>query len=192
MIKDKVRNKYIPTIGIECHVQLKSATKLFAAVGNDDLAEILPPASSPNVIAVGGTKLVMNSGKLQSESAWSGAGSGCSKYESKPRWQKDTACKRRSIVDVSAVADPATGAAVYDSYALGSEKGWFVVGGTSLAAPVVAGLIGSLGGITGAEQLYGMSNIKDILSGKNGNCGNYLCKAGRGYDGPTGLGVLHF
>ena len=150
------------------------------------------PAASPNVLAVGGTKLVMNGSRVQSESAWSGAGSGCSKYESKPTWQHDTACARRSIADVSAVADPATGAAVYDSYAVGGEKGWFVVGGTSLASPIVAGVIAARGGIANPSQLYAQDSFKDILSGKNGSCSNYLCKAGRGYDGPTGLGVLHF
>jgi len=60
---------------------------------------------------------------------WSGAGSGCSSYESKPSFQTDTGCARRTIADVSAVADPATGVAVYDSY--GTGGGWRVYGGTS-------------------------------------------------------------
>ena len=62
------------------------------------------------------------------ETAWSGAGSGCSAYEAKPSWQTDTGCAKRTVADVSAVADPNTGVAVYDSTAtvsqlLGSSAG---------------------------------------------------------------------
>ena len=49
------------------------------------------------------------------ETAWSGAGSGCSQYEAKPAWQTDTGCSHRTVSDVSAVADPTTGVWVYDS-----------------------------------------------------------------------------
>ena len=66
------------------------------------------------------------------------AGSGCSAYEPKPAWQTDTGCSRRSVADVSADADPNTGAAVYDSVAYSGRSGWFQVGGTSLAAPLIA------------------------------------------------------
>jgi subtilase family serine protease len=152
------------------------------------------PAASPDVIAVGGTSLQLSNGKVTSETAWQGAGSGCSKYESKPAWQKDSGCSSRSIADVSAVADPNTGAAVYDSYAISHQSGWFVVGGTSLAAPLVAGLLGSKGQTSNQPSgLYAnLSLIRDITSGSNGSCKTYLCNATKGYDGPTGLGVLKF
>ena len=65
--------------------------------------------------------------------AQDGAGSGCSAYEAKPAWQVDTGCANRSIADVSAVADPQTGVAVYHSYAFQGRKGWMVFGGTSVA-----------------------------------------------------------
>src|SRR6478735_8979258 len=98
------------------------------------------PASSRYVTAVGGTNLQPNAGNARgwSETAWSGAGSGCSAYEPKPAWQTDAGCSRRTVADVSAVADPNTGVAVYDSVTYSGQSGWFQVGGTSLAAPLVA------------------------------------------------------
>jgi subtilase family serine protease len=67
---------------------------------------VLYPAASPDVVAVGGTTLTsaMNL-RGWTETAWSGAGSGCSKYESKPTWQTDSGCAKRTVADVSAVAD---------------------------------------------------------------------------------------
>ena len=64
------------------------------------------PAASPYVVAVGGTTLTLNSdNSRQSETVWSGTGSGCSAYESKPSFQSDTLCKKRTVVDVAAAAD---------------------------------------------------------------------------------------
>src|SRR5689334_8488757 len=92
------------------------------------------PASSEFVMAVGGTNLAKSSStRGWAEKAWSKAGSGCSAYIAKPSWQKDTGCTKRMEADVSAVADPATGVAVYSG-------GWQVVGGTSAASPIVAGI----------------------------------------------------
>ncbi|MGH2887053.1 MAG: S53 family peptidase, partial [Solirubrobacteraceae bacterium] len=79
------------------------------------------PASYPYVTSVGGTSLsTASNSRGWTESVWStssseGAGSGCSRYETKPSFQTDTGCTRRTVADVSAVADPATGVAVYDS-----------------------------------------------------------------------------
>ncbi len=149
------------------------------------------PAASPAVVAVGGTTLRMNGSRLLSETAWSGAGSGCSQFEPKPVWQRDKKCPHRSIADISADADPATGAAIYDSYTTNGHSGWFKVGGTSLAAPLVAGILATSGTSTNQPAaLYANSSLRDIVSGSNGICPSYLCKAGVGYDGPTGLGVL--
>ncbi len=92
------------------------------------------PAASHYVTAVGGTTLTFI-GKSVTESAWNKAGSGCSIFEPKPSWQKDNKCSRRTIVDVSADANPATGAAIYDGVPYGGISGWFKVGGTSLASP---------------------------------------------------------
>jgi subtilase family serine protease len=74
------------------------------------------PAASEFVTAVGGTSLVRSSTtRGWSETVWSGAGSGCSAYVSKPSWQTDSGCTRRTVADVAAVADPNTGVAVYDT-----------------------------------------------------------------------------
>jgi hypothetical protein len=124
-----------------------------------------------------------------SETAWSGAGSGCSAYEPKPAWQTDPGCTRRSVADVSADADPNTGVAVYDTYHSG---GWLVFGGTSVASPIIAGVYELNGGAPtfGSDPYSHTSSLFDVLSGSNGSCGgSYLCTAGLGYDGPTGLGT---
>jgi len=153
------------------------------------------PAASRYVTAVGGTTLTLNPDNTRaSETAWSGAGSGCSAFEAKPSWQVDTGCANRSVADVSADADPATGAAVYDSYGYLGQSGWFQVGGTSLAAPLIASVYALAG--NAASTLYGSfpyahtASLFDIVSGNNGVCGgSYLCTAGVAYDGPTGLGT---
>jgi len=153
------------------------------------------PASSHYVTAVGGTTLNLNSNNTRaSETAWSGAGSGCSAYEPKPSWQTDSGCSNRTVADVSADADPNTGASVYDSYGYSGQKGWFQVGGTSLAAPLIASVYALAG--NGNATTYGSypyshtSSLYDVASGSNGSCGGtYLCTAGAGYDGPTGLGT---
>jgi subtilase family serine protease len=148
------------------------------------------PAASPFVTAVGGTSLVQDgSARGWSETAWSGAGSGCSAFESKPSWQTDGGCGNRTVADVSAVADPNTGVAVFDT----NNGGWLVFGGTSVASPIIAsvyGLAGNTGSLAYAQSLYqNPGALFDVTSGSNGNCGSYLCTAGPGYDGPTGLGT---
>jgi subtilase family serine protease len=149
------------------------------------------PAASQYVTAVGGTTLHLTSADARSsEIAWSGAGSGCSAYEAKPVWQTDTGCARRSVADVSADADPATGAAVYDSYAYQGRSGWFQVGGTSLSAPLIAAVYALAGGGSASTPYSHTSALFDVTSGSNGSCGgSYLCTAVPGYDGPTGLGT---
>ncbi|NKQ55774.1 peptidase S8 [Amycolatopsis sp. K13G38] len=153
------------------------------------------PAASPEVVAVGGTSLSRASNSRGwSETAWSGGGSGCSAYEPKPSWQTDPGCAKRTVADVSAVADPNTGVAVYDTYLHGpsSSKGWLEFGGTSVSSPIVASvyaLAGSFSGSAAALPYAHTGSLNDVTSGSNGSCGNYLCTAGAGYDGPTGLGT---
>lgn len=168
---------------------------IFASSGDSGYG-VSYPAASRYVVAVGGTKLNLTStGAYSSESAWSDGGSGCSSYETKPTWQHDTGCKKRSVADVSADADPTSGAAVYDSVKYNSKKGWFKVGGTSLASPLMAGIFATGDQLTSNQQagsfFYGLSasHFHDITKGNNGSCSpSYLCKAAKGYDGPTGLG----
>ncbi|MCO6003565.1 putative Ig domain-containing protein [Actinoallomurus purpureus] len=159
----------------------------------DDGYGVEYPAASQYVTAVGGTSLSQASNSRGwSESAWSGAGSGCSSYDPKPSWQTDSGCSRRSVADVSAVADPNTGLAVYDTYQTG---GWLVVGGTSASAPIIAGVYALAGppasGAYPSSYPYAHSSaLNDVTSGSNGSCSpSYLCTAGSGYDGPTGLGT---
>jgi subtilase family serine protease len=147
------------------------------------------PAILPTVIAVGGTRLSKISPRT--ESAWSGAGSGCSKIYAKPSFQHDrtTGCSLRAQADVSAEADPDTGVAVFDSF---HNQGWLVVGGTSASAPMIASVfaLANNKNTNNPGRLYfHASNLNDIMSGSNGNCGKPLCTAGRGWDGPTGLGT---
>jgi subtilase family serine protease len=152
------------------------------------------PAASRYVTAVGGTSLRPAAGtRGWSETAWSGAGSGCSSYVVKPSWQTDAGCSRRTIADVSAVADPATGVAVFDSTPYQGASGWLKFGGTSVAAPVVAGVyaLGSTSAYPASIAYANSGSLFDVVSGSNGRCRNalYLCTAGPGYDGPTGLGT---
>jgi subtilase family serine protease len=146
------------------------------------------PAASPYVVAVGGTSLSVNAdNSYRSETAWSGTGSGCSAYEPKPSSQTGYGCAMRTIADVSADADPNSGAAVYDTY---GYSGWVQVGGTSLASPLIAAVYALSGNTSnGAAPYANPTALHDVTNGSNGSCSpSYLCTAGVGYDGPTGLG----
>jgi subtilase family serine protease len=117
----------------------------FASSG-DDGAGVSWPAVSPNVIAVGGTSLAIDTaGKFFSESAWSGSGGGVSAYENEPTYQHDysiqKASGKRAIPDVSYAADPIRGFSMYHvssktiAKTAPKVRGWYVVGGTSAGAP---------------------------------------------------------
>jgi hypothetical protein len=156
------------------------------------------PAASPFVTAVGGTSLTHAANpRGWTETAWgsagggNGAGSGCSSIEAKPTFQHDSGCTMRTIADVSADADPATGVAVYSA----SLGGWVKFGGTSVASPIIAGVYALAG--PASPGTYPVSypyakpgQLNDVTSGANGSCGGtYLCTGKTGYDGPTGLGT---
>jgi hypothetical protein len=151
------------------------------------------PAASPDVIAVGGTTLTQDSSVARgwTETAWDGTGSGCSPYEAKPSWQTDTGCPGRMLNDVSAVADPDTPVALYDS----GSGGWVATGGNGGAAAIVAAAYALAGtpatDVNPAAYLYANgTGLDDITGGSNGTCStDYFCTAGAGYDGPTGLGT---
>ncbi|MDE3065585.1 MAG: S53 family peptidase [Acidobacteriota bacterium] len=159
------------------------------------------PAASPYVTAVGGTTLLqVTGGRGWSETAWSGSGSGCSKYDAQPSWQSSlsaltSVCDHRAIADVSATADPAHGVAVFDSFQYRGVSGWLVFGGTSVSSPIIASiyaLAGNASGVSDGSTPYTLgtsANLNDVTSGSNGHCRNLLCTAGTGWDGPTGLGT---
>jgi hypothetical protein len=150
------------------------------------------PASSPDVVSVGGTTLTAApNARGWTETAWAAGGSGCSAFGAKPAWQADTGCFRRTSNDVAADANPATGVAAYDS----GQGGWFEAGGTGVASAIIAATYALAGtpaaGTYPASYLYAhSSSLFDVTAGSNGACaGAYLCTAGTGYDGPTGLGT---
>jgi alpha-tubulin suppressor-like RCC1 family protein len=155
------------------------------------------PATSPNVISVGGTTLQQATAtgtRDATETAWEFATSGCSLYEPKQSWQRD-ACPTRASADVSAVADPNTPVWIYDTFTYGELPTWVQIGGTSVAAPIVAAMIALAGGPSSAGYAPEVAPyahpgaFNDVTSGSTADCGDFLCQAGPGYDGPTGLGT---
>ncbi len=152
------------------------------------------PAALGSVVSVGGTVL-SKTGSTYSETTWNGTGSGCATGVTKPSWQHDSGCTFRTMNDISAVA---FNAAEYDSYGYG---GWITVGGTSVASPMMGGVFGlaqNASTQTDAKKFWTQSkrrykhDLHDITTGANGSCSpSYLCKAGPGYDGPTGWGTPH-
>ncbi len=170
----------------------------FLASTGDSGAPAGYPAYSTHVVGVGGTSLDINtSGTYEAESGWTGGGGGISVYEAQPTYQNGkvngTSATQRTAPDISIDADPNTGVYVLDSY----DGGYFQVGGTSLACPMMAGLISIadqgriLNGLTTLDgysqtlpDLYSLSkaNFHDITTGNNGYA------AGTGYDLATGIG----
>lgn len=174
------------------------------AAAGDHSYGVVFPAAGAHVIAVGGTSLVPAAGRRGwEETVWhtegsaplSGTGSGCS-IEPKPAWQIDVGCTHRTDNDIAAVADPNTPVSAYDSFE--TAHAWQLLGGTSVSAPIIAAAMALATPYTrsfdGARALYleivNGGTLNDVVSGANAKCGNYLCEAGRGYDGPSGLGTL--
>src|SRR5690348_17215452 len=156
------------------------------------------PASSSFVVAVGGTSLRKAAGTTRgwTESAWSGAGSGCSAFNTAipSAASFNTGCARRAVADVSAVADPNTGVAVFDSVPFQGFSGWLVFGGTSASSPIIAsvyGLAGNAATIDANDFPYQHAgSLFDVTTGSNGTCSpSQLCTARAGWDGPTGRGT---
>ena len=161
------------------------------------------PAYNPSVLAVGGTTLTLTAeGGVSSEVAWSGSGGGQSFVEPTPAYQAGVESGGRGIPDVSYDADPATGVAVYDSYAFQGQTGWYQVGGTSLGAPSWSAILASADQVRAAagetrltsagdaaqQAVYASaSHLGEILTGSNGFCPD-ICTAGPGYNFVTGLG----
>lgn len=173
-----------------------------ASTGDSDYdAGTSYPASSAATTAIGGTSLVKGgSDRGWSETVWNsepghGTGSGCSAEITKPSWQSvipTAVCSKRAVADISAVADPATGVAVYQTT---GGNGWAVYGGTSASAPIVASTYALAGdpSPTSHPASYpyaGVASINDVVQGNNGECTPAaLCTAQPGWDGPTGLGT---
>lgn len=158
---------------------------VFFASSGDDGAGVLWPASSANVVAVGGTTLNLNTdGTVASETAWSGSGGGVSTFEPRPNYQTSYGLTyaKRAVPDVSYNANPSTGVSVY------CNSSWYKIGGTSAGAPQWAA-IHALGLSATNTNLYQKAKLdyssyfRDITNGSNG-----LFNATSGYDLVTGLG----
>ena len=148
-------------------------------------------------MSVGGTSLAagVGSARLRSETVWRVAlGPGCSAFEPKPAWQTDSGCANRTNTDVSAVADPNTGVAVYDTYdaagLAGGRRHQRVL--ADHRGHVRPGRSTCGGHVFGELPVRGTApNLNDVTSGSNGTCGSqHTCAPLKpGYDGPTGLGT---
>lgn len=178
---------------------------VYVASSGDNGSGMSWPASSPNVLSVGGTTLNVDaSGNYLSETAWSGSGGATSAYESNPSYQSNwtgIVGTHRGVPDISWNADPNTGVAVYDSTKDNGQSGWFVVGGTSFGSPAWAAMIAladqgrttPLTSFDAISRIYNTAgttgstgyttNFHDIVQGNNGGY-----TAQNGYDLVTGIG----
>ena len=169
---------------------------VYLASSGDTGGVSIYPSASPYVVATGGTTLNRSaSGAFVSETGWSGSGGGASKYESIPSYQigvSGASTSQRSIPDFSFDADPNTGVSVYDSTKCQGVSGWLVFGGTSVAAPSLAGVINTAasfvsGSTVELTNLYtNRTNANDFYDVLSGTAGSYSAKAG--YDYVTGIG----
>jgi subtilase family serine protease len=166
----------------------------FASTG--DGPGVIYPSASPNVVAVGGTTLSRNpsSGDFLFESAWNSTGGGVSAFEAIPSYQKGVGKvvgTHRGVPDVAAAADPNSGLWVWDS----GNGGWYIVGGTSAASPIWAGIVSAAGnrfGSSTAELAYiykSRANKADYTDIRSGVCGVWNGNLTlTGYDLCTGVG----
>jgi kumamolisin len=173
----------------------------FASSG--DQPGVQYPAASPNVVAAGGTTTSRNpfTANFLSEHPWDLAGSGLSAFEARPVYQdviQTTVGTHRGVPDLSFDSNPVTGAWVFDSTPVqGAGSGWFIVGGTSLASPALAGIVNAAGnklGSSNAELNLIYNNLAittDFNDINNGFCGPTAgFSAKLGWDLCTGIGSV--
>jgi kumamolisin len=166
------------------------------------------PCASPNVLCAGGTtdSRSLENGNLIAQISWAEAGGGVSFYEPIPKYQAQNRFIAnqlqgfRGVPDLSALANLDTGVWVWDTFPVdGGETGWFIGGGTSVASPLLAGILNSTGNFAASSsaeltKLYGNSlffldggGVTDITYG---TCNFYASSyAEIGWDQCTGLGT---
>lgn len=145
------------------------------------------PASSSNVLAVGGTTLSVSGASYAGETTWgNGTGSGTngaggggfSIYEPQPTYQvgkvNGLTTTARAYPDISLDADPSSGVSIYDSVDYGTGTGWssYIWGGTSLASPMMAGLVAIIDqgrALNGFSPLNSSGDSGVSTSNRNGN-----------------------
>jgi hypothetical protein len=194
-----ISGDYPATLAPDYDAAAKKGIAVTASAGDGGYGPLFP-ASATNVLGVGGTTLAVDgSGVRTGETVWAGTGSGCSRYNSAPSWQTipgNPCAGKKAISDLSAVADPNSGLAIYTTY--NNVTGYWIFGGTSLSSPIIAALYATRGGynaanLAGQVAWAAATPYFDVTSGKNttGTCSpTVLCTAGTGWDGPTGLGSI--
>ena len=182
---------------------VESGVVFFASSG--DTAGPEYPAVSPNVVSAGGTTISRNpvTGAFQAELAWNSAGGGPSTFESRPSYQNGIAIMvggARGTPDLSFDSDPNTGVWVVDSNPYNGQGGsgaWWIVGGTSVASPALAGIVNAAGSqntSSDAEltEIYNnLASITDFNDITKGSCyfyDGYI--AVKGWDFCTGVGSI--
>jgi hypothetical protein len=180
---------------------IRDGVVFFASTGDAPGAEY--PSTNPNVVAVGGTRINRSgSGLFVNETAWTETGGGLSSVYSRPSYQRVISSRvgsHRGVPDIAADADPESGVYVYCSAAsCGFASPWVVVGGTSLASPVIAGIANNSGNFRTSSQLE-LTSIYNDLGGpryfdiRAGQCGNgpngMKSSAIAGWDRCTGVGT---
>jgi subtilase family serine protease len=186
---------------------VKSGVVFFASTG--DFPGTQWPSVSPNAVAAGGTTISRNPATLAfiTERPWTEAGGGSSVFESIPTFQTSLAGilgSKRGVPDLSFDADPDTGAWFFDSTAIQGQTsccgvtGWWVGGGTSLAAPALAGIVNSAGGFATSSEVElttmysNAANTADFHDITTDYCGPFAgLTAKTGWDFCTGIGSPH-
>ncbi len=194
---------------VDWHFTIAGMT--YVAAAGDSGSQVLWPAVSPNVVAVGGTSLNWSGSGTRYEAAWSSGGGGMSAYEALPAWQSGltpaggSTLVRRAVPDVAFNANPSTGE--YVALTLpGAATVWNSYGGTSIAAPQWAGVIAVANAMRSAASQAMLGDIHtllyksiaavpgnyaaamgDVMDGTNGTCAT--CRAGTGFDQATGWGT---
>jgi len=165
-----------------CRTYFNHPSVAITVSAGDNGPGVQVPAVCPNVTAVGGTTLHSDG----SETGWGYASGGCSLYIHKPTWQRftNTNCPNRAVADVAAVADPLTGVYVYNSY--GNFSGWFELGGTSAAAPVIAGVYALIGN---ARSVTYPAFLPWLVDNESTNCLNDVPDNSTEYTFQSGLGT---
>ncbi|MGA2050340.1 MAG: S53 family peptidase [Terracidiphilus sp.] len=174
-----------------------SGVVYFASAGDSPGVEY--PSASPNVVSAGGTSISrdLNTGNFILESTWQDSGGGVSQVEPRPAFQnsvKGIVGSGRGTPDLSFDSNPTSGVWVFDSNPV-AGTGWFVVGGTSVAAPSLAGIVNAAHSFRSSSMAENQKLYTDWDRGiRNifyGNCGiNVSDFAGFGYNLCAGLGTV--
>ncbi len=170
-------SEFASETGYDSHF-IETGVTFFAATG--DSPGVQWPSASANVVAVGGASLArhLQTMSFLHHASWVDGGGGLSSYVARPAYQAGIAGivgSARGVPDISAVADPGTGVWVYDS----GNGGWLVVGGTSVASPLVAGIVNASGHFYSSS----VAELSSIYQKAASVAGSYAAGA-TGYCGP--------